>query len=622
MAYHVDPLDRSIVIDGFQNGIADSPYDGISDLRNINITSIPNEACVNFSLQHFSAGTMSGTLDSTDTATSTATITQTVGSPLLANKAVIKFPTSVGGSGIAANTPYMIKIISGGFPTYTVQLYTNLFNYLANTPLSISTGGTGTFTNVLSGTTAMGKLTNRWFDRTTGLYVFLDANGRVWITDQNASTPYYALGTDSVSTTATHGNGIAIYQGYIIVFRDALIDTIKISDGTYQYAWLTMHTASGTNNPHFTLLGVNDNILYYTDGNGVGSFFQKDTASTFDPADTNTYTATASSISDTPPSSKLALQIPSDDIAICLAELGTNLLIGGSKNAIYPWNRLAVVNGLSINNGYSYPILLAENFIQRMVTVNTNCYIFAGQRGRIYVTNGSQANLFKKVPDHISGTVEPYYQWGDACFYRNQLYFGVQLQQPNSGAIATNSNYGGLWAVDLDTKAIRLTNKLSFDTYSGLVTAILAMLPGVTGNPPYPATTNGVGLLVAWDSGASTFGIDNSSAVPYATADPIVDSDLIPIGTFERPRNATRLEYKLSKPLVTGESITLQYRLDFSQSWTTSLTDSTVGNFSLSGPINWDNAQWIQIRAILTSVSSGASYVRLKEIRISGWGGM
>ena len=619
MAYHVDPYDSSIVIDGFQNGIADSPYDGISDLRNINIISIPNEACVNFALQHFSANTISGTLVSTDTGTNSAVITQLAGYPLIANQTVIKFPTSIGGSGIAANVPYMIKVISGSLPTYTIQLYTNLFNYIANTPISVSTGGSGTFTNVLSGSTAMGKPNARWFDRTTGLYVFLDTNGRVWITDQYGTTPYYPFGSDATATTNANGNGVCIYQGYLFVFRNSLIDYMNIATGAWTYGWLTMHTAATTNNPHFTLLGVNDNILYYTDGNGVGSFYQNDSAAVFDPSNPATYTATAS-LSDTPPSSKLALMIPSDDIAVCLAELGTNLLIGGSKNAIYPWNRLAVVNGLSINNGYSYPILLAENFIYRMVTVNTNTYIFAGQRGRIYITNGSQANLFKKVPDHMTGTVEPYYRWGDACFYRNQLYFGVQVEQPNSGTIA--SYYGGLWAVDLDTRAIRLTNKLSYGTYAGLVTALLAILPATTGNPPYPPSNQGTGLLVGWDSGVSTYGIDNSAGVPYQTADPIVDSDLIPIGTFERPRNAARVEYKLSQPLVAGESITIQYRLDFSTTWTTVLTDSVAGNFSLSGPINWENAQWIQIRAILTSIASSASYVRLKEIRISGWGAM
>ena len=40
--------DIDIVIDGFEKGIADSPEQGIADMRNMNITSVPNEAAVQF----------------------------------------------------------------------------------------------------------------------------------------------------------------------------------------------------------------------------------------------------------------------------------------------------------------------------------------------------------------------------------------------------------------------------------------------------------------------------------------------------------------------------------------------------------------------------------------------
>ena len=85
-----------------------------------------------------------------------------------------------------------------------------------------------------------------------------------------------------------------------------------------------------------------------------------------------------------------------------------------------------------------------------MITVNTNTYLFAGNRGRIYVTNGSQAELFKKIPDHLSGTVEPYYIWGAIGYSQNQLYFGFQAQQ-NNGSILQS---GGLWALDITTGAL------------------------------------------------------------------------------------------------------------------------------------------------------------------------
>ena len=72
------------------------------------------------------------------------------------------------------------------------------------------------------------------------------------------------------------------------------------------------------------------------------------------------------------------------------------------------------------------------------------------------------------------------------------------------------------------------------------------------------------------------------------------------------------------KPMVSGESVTIKYRKDFSQSYTTVLTDSTVGNYSYSGPINFENAQWIQFQIILNSTASTPSYTRLKEMRLRG----
>jgi hypothetical protein len=248
-----------------------------------------------------------------------------------------------------------------------------------------------------------------------------------------------------------------------------------------------------------------------------------------------------------------------------------------------------------------------------MVTINTNTYIFAGNRGRIFVTNGSQAQLFKKMPDHISGTVEPYYTWGGATFNRNQLYFGV-IATTNSGSPI--AQYGGLWAIDTETNSLRLTNKLSYDTYEGYATAIVA-------NTPPSFNASGPGIYVGWDSGNSTYGVDTGSSTPYSGERSVIVSDLIPVGSFDMPRDFERIEYKLSKPLTTSENIKIYARLIFNTTDTgfgsAILTDSTVGNFSSSAPVNFKNAQWLQIQVVLNSsgVSSpNQSFVRLKEIRI------
>ena len=49
MAWTVDPQNHDIVISGFENGIGDSPYSGLTDMRSVNPISITGETSVSFS---------------------------------------------------------------------------------------------------------------------------------------------------------------------------------------------------------------------------------------------------------------------------------------------------------------------------------------------------------------------------------------------------------------------------------------------------------------------------------------------------------------------------------------------------------------------------------------------
>lgn len=575
MAYRFDQYDNSIVMDGFENGIAESPHAGISDMRNINIVSIPGEASVNFTTVTNTLPTFTGSVTSASAGADTVTFTLSTGTAT--NSQAVVFSGGSLPPGITAGTTYWVKSLSGS----TFKLSTKPDG---SDTVDITNTGTGTFVSTDMGTPNFGlnSVNNGQF--------MIDVNGRAW---KLIAGVWVFLGNTTLTNAS--GNGIAVYRGYLFVFRNALIDYMVLTSFAWTYGWQTMNATAGSGATHQALIGQDD-VVYYCDATYVGSFTQK-VNQTFDPSNSATYTWT-----------QQALALPSNENANCLAELGTNLLVGGQLNAIYPWNRTAT--------SFTYPILISDMSIARMVTVNTNTYIFAGVRGRIFITNGSQAQLFKKVPDHISGTIEPTYAWGDANSYRNQLYFGISAAT-NNGSVFTGTNqYGGVWAVDLDTDALRLTQQLSYGTYNGRATVIIVN-----------ATNTGSGLLVGWNdtvngqgSLTGTAGMDGPStpSVPYSGSQAYVDFDLIPIGTYDKPRDFTRIEYKLTKPLVSGESVTLNYRTDFSQSYTQVLTDNTAGNISLSGSINFKNAQWIQIQAVLNSTSSSPSYTRLKQVRLLG----
>jgi hypothetical protein len=583
MAYRVEQESNggtALIIDGFQSGIADNPYNGISDMRNVNIISIPGEASAQLSMTSATFGASSGSVVSADATADT--VTTTGGTPLnmFAGNAV----TFSGGSlpgGIVAGTIYWVFNPTSGGTVFQLKTTPDL----SGTVLNITSTGTGTF----STTALMGKPTNRAFDRANINYFVIDANGRAWGRFGNSGpSTFNYLGNTTL--TNANGNGIIFWKGYLFVWRNDKIDYMNLSTFAWTYGWQTLtKTSSTTNNSHYAHIGQDDTV-YFCDGSFVGSILQK-AGQTFDPTNAATYTFT-----------ETALALPTLDTAYCLAELGVNLMVGGLLNAIYPWDRTSV--------SFTYPILIAENKIIRMVTVNTNTYILAGDRGRIYITNGSQAVVWKKIPDHMTGTVEPYYLWGDLASSKNQLYFGISDFSSSGTALG---QYGALWAIDLATNAIRISNKLSFGTYAGIASVILPVYAAL-GQVP-----SGVGVYVGWDSGASTYGMDASTSNPYTNGECTIDSDYIPIGTFLMPRQLQQIEYKLNQGLVAGESIKLQFRLLFnnaSSGYSDIFTDNTTGAFSGVSAVNFGTAQWIQIRAVLTSTATNPSYVRLKELRL------
>jgi hypothetical protein len=646
MAYRTDIYDNSLIIDGWEKGIADDPFDGISDMRNINITSVPKEASVNFDTA--SACTASkflidGTVISADSSTNFITVNSTTG---LENKMAIYFTSLSGAWGPTASVTYYIGNITGNtFKIYTEAALVNV--------VTISGTGTGSFhTYILS--------TPKYFTTdNAGTYYLLDSSGKVWtnkyLTQTTSSWTY--MGNKTPLNSYTNGNGLVYFKssngmGYVFVFHNSSIDYYDITIDSWNYQWnpatgtvglynatptAVLKTSRSANNSHEALLAP-DRVVYFCDGSCISDFYveipnpnvptwsvgttyaagdivnfgvsmwksvqNNNIANTpgpsssywtiwgFDPRNINTYIFDTTEL------------LPNNDIANCLAYLGTNLLVGGSFNIIYPWD--------TVSNQFNYPIYLTEYFVSKMITLNTTTYIFVGNRGRIYKTNGSQVSLFKKIPDHISGTIEPYFIWGGVCQTKNQLYFSFYSTTNGNYYLST---YTGIWAIDLDTEALRLSNNFSYGLYGGYASALIAInYPNANPTNPY-----GIGLFIGWDSqGVDNRGIDKTIPYPSTTSIASIDSDLIPIGTYQKPRQFTQIEYRLTKPMVIGESITVKYRLDFSQSYTTIFTDSTIGNFSSIFPINFGNAQWVQFQIILNSTTSNPSYTRLKEIRLLG----
>lgn len=596
-----------IVIDGFEKGIAPTPFSGLADIRNANLISTPGQSSVNFKTTASYQTPVSGVAYTATASTDTFAYS---GTPILLGTSVV-FTVSTGTGGVSNGTNYWVRSVSAG--GFTISATVNAGSGAAGTLLDVTSNGTGTFTTV-----NLGQL-NQYAQTTPGGTTYgIDSNGRAWILSNTGGSNYFPVFLGNTTLTNASGGGIGVWHGFIFVYRNALIDYLPnsgaINASSWLFGWQTMNSTSSFSGSHKTLIGLND-YLYWCDGSFVGSLSVISTSVVFDPTNVATYTLALS-----------ALALPQRDTMNCLAYLGDNLLIGGSNNFIYSWNQIVV-------NSYTQ-IVISENNVHQMVTANTNVFVFAGSRGRIYITNGSQADLYMKIPDHLSATVEPNLAWGGVMFNRNQLYFGLTAFDPVTGNVI--NQYGGVWAIDISSgfggswltvqssNVMRHVNLLSYNTYAGYMSAIVAL--EVTN------TTSGVsydewGFAASWYDGISMHGQDVSFAaglaVPYSNYETYFISDAIPVGTLLTKKTFSQVEWKTTIPLGSvNDAVRLSYRLDRttgdSSTWTVigSTTGVNAGTVSDVYPVNFQQAQWLQIKCEQKADPSTPTFVPIKELRL------
>jgi hypothetical protein len=296
-----------------------------------------------------------------------------------------------------------------------------------------------------------------------------------------------------------------------------------------------------------------------------------------------------------------------------MVEIGNTVLIGGKTNIVYPWNQIDATP--------SDFIALPESDVKVMVNVNNIAYVFAGNKGNIYICNGSQASLALKVPDYCAGVpgtpltyIEPQFTWGDADYLRGRVYFSI-LDQTATKA----GNCGGIWsfvpAQNIDPSqeignALRLENQQSYGDYDGYATIILPNQEQTVTSPQY---------WTGWQDGITNpaYGIDGTGTTPVTQY--IVETDLLPSGTLLEKTTFNQVEYKLTSPLLSGDSIQLYYRLNSTAVWTScgTVKEETANKISGYFTANFERTQLTQLRAVVTTGGTTASsFVRLMQLRL------
>ncbi|MDE2101562.1 MAG: hypothetical protein KGL39_30230, partial [Patescibacteria group bacterium] len=375
----------------------------------------------------------------------------------------------------------------------------------------------------------------------TYTYYQLDAGGHAW--GSTGDGTWHSLGNTTTSAGATV-QGIVVWHNYIFVFRNDSIDYAATNAPTvWTDAWQSI---TGTTY-HPAIVAQSNDVIYFCNGNKIGSIAWNG-GSAFNPATSSTYTFNAS-----------ALLLPFDEMSTSLAILGTNLMVGGFSNRIYPWDR--------ISSTYGAPLLLPETFVWRMVNANNFLYIFMGQglsRGRVYVTSGSAISEFFKMPDSLSNTVDPYWLWGDAIWWRNYLIFGALAYKNSGDTVLANPSPPSIWAVKLGLSLLGSTDQrffgiseLAFDK------TIAAVLLPVVGNTAKGGWDLFVGVA---DKSSTNYDFQGPTSGSSAIGTEI-ETDIASVGTSIVPKTFKQIEFKLSTPMTSGEFITVYTRTNLSDSW-------------------------------------------------------
>lgn len=313
---------------------------------------------------------------------------------------------------------------------------------------------------------------------------------------------------------------------------------------------------------------------------------------------------------------QIRVNLPPFEVAQCMVEIGNTVLIGCKGSVVYPWNQVDVTPSSIIN--------LPEANVTSMVTVNQMAYIFCGNQGNIYISDGSLASLVLNVPDYVLGVpgspgtyIEGTGYFGGTMYLRGRVYFSYLDQTTTK-----TGNCGGIWSfvptqnlfLSQDTGlALRQEAENSYATFNGVATILI---PRFTQNEMVPLYWSG------WYSSVTspTYGIDYSNDGTSASFPAIIETDFINTGSMLKKKTFQQLEYKLAAPLDVGATVGMEYRVSPVAAWVSCGTFITEADL-LAGyvPVNFEKTQWTQLRITLTPVTSSAdtnSYVRLREVRM------
>lgn len=353
-----------------------------------------------------------------------------------------------------------------------------------------------------------------------------------------SGTIVYKNNNSQIITGLTNIYDIKVYKNYLWVRYGASLGAYgPLSSGSA--TWFPAISSSFQSDAWGQLCVGQDDYLYSTNGNYVARI-HVDSSGTVGVAPTITGSNT----------SLTALDLPDGHISTCIVEYGTKLMIGtytpNGGGKVFPWNRLSGTLG---NPGIAdLPIVFNENGVYQLYSHANKLYVTAGKDGNVYISDGTNYRKLATIPftDLYGSVFTTYYPNAIEISPKGTLLIG------NSSS-NTITEGGAIWEI----------------TDTGEVCIAYTLAQGLTSN-----NTIGVGFIsinksdnhisVGWANGSS-YGIDEDTS---NSANMTIYSPLYRVGKYNSKKTFEHIEFSFAEELASGESITVSFRRNKDDDWT------------------------------------------------------
>lgn len=547
--------DGSILLNDFARGDQPSYLGDFKNIQCLDVDSVPGVAFANQKMEAMGVDTASYTGRTFTADASTDQITPSL-QVFTTGQAVVLTTTGTLPAGLSTSTTYYV-IASGGS---TIKLATTLNNALAGTAIDITSAGTGTHTMTGTELGRIKKIVQNSSSTTTNYrYFAIDEAGKVWVQFQNiwSHLPGNASGV---------GQGLEIWKNYLFAIGSAGVISVygSLSNVGGSASWTaTWKTATGSDGFTCPTISGSDDILYIGQGRYISSV--EEDAAPFVPGTAGSYVWT-----------DIALTLPNTYRIRCMCENGVDLAIGTwvgtdiagifaaglevKKADLFFWDRS--------DTTFRIPVHIQENGVNALISLNNFVYAVCGFEGRIYITNGTSAELFSTIPisvmDRQQDTTHHLYFFPNAiAHHRGRILIGV-----GSGDTTSSATLSPLGVYSLDPKTGRI-----------VIDYILASAnTGMSGTATVGAlvSTSEQELLVGiYYDGSQTYkgGVNRvtSTSSRYGTG-AFFESGLYAVGSSKDKKTYNTIEFGLGKALNAGEQVRLSFRKTSTGSYTTVVT--------------------------------------------------